>query len=129
LSVLNIDPNLSLEKVNNFEAKEISVSTGKIKFEDKDTSTNDLYLNFWYLSDDKEEKNPLIIEFSFDYNAKDKRNKSKGSFDEKTLEEFSISLIRKINDFYLGLFKQENFIDLKESKTKTEFVYEWKHNR
>src|SRR6478672_5711218 len=127
LSVLNIDPNLELQRVNDFVAKEISVNIGKIKFVDKDKSTNDLRLNFWYpQKDDKDKKNPLIIEFSFDYKSKDKKNKSKGSSNEKILEEFRISLVRKINDFYLGLFKQKDFIDLKASKTKTEFAYEWK---
>jgi hypothetical protein len=127
LSVLNIDPNLELQRVNDFVAKEISVNIGKIKFVDKDKSTNDLRLNFWYpQKDDKDKKNPLIIEFSFDYKSKDKKNKSKGSSNEKILEEFRISLVRKINDFYLGLFKQKDFIDLKTSKTKTEFAYEWK---
>jgi len=127
LSVLNIDPNLELQRVNDFVAKEISVNIGKIKFVDKDKSTNDLRLNFWYpQKDDKDKKNPLIIEFSFDYKSKDKKNKSKGSSNEKILEEFRISLVRKINDFYLGLFKQKDFIDIKTSKTKTEFAYEWK---
>ena len=99
-----------------------------LKFVDKDIGTNDLYINFWYFptDDSKEEKNPLIIEFSFDYNAKAKKNKSKGSSNDKILEEFRISLVRKINDFYLGLFKQQDFIDLRTSKTKTEFAYEWK---
>jgi hypothetical protein len=57
LSVLNIDPNLELQRVNDFVAKEISVNIGKIKFVDKDKSTNDLCLNFWYpQKDDKDKK-------------------------------------------------------------------------
>lgn len=126
LSVLDIEPNLELQRVNDFVAKEISVNIGKLIFIDKDVGTNDLRLNFWYLPYNKEEKNPKIIEFSFDFNAKDKRNKSKGSSNEKILKEFHISLVRKINDFYLGLFKQKDFLDLRTSKTKTEFAYEWK---
>ena len=91
MSVLNIEPNIELQRVNDFVAKEISVNIGKIRFVDKDIGTNNLCLNFWYLPDDdsKEEKNPLIIEFSFDYNSKDKKNKSKRVSNEKILEEFS----------------------------------------
>ena len=45
----------------------ISFNIGKIIFVDKDKSTNDLCLNFWHpQKDDKDKKNPLIIEFSFD---------------------------------------------------------------
>ncbi len=40
-----------LRKVNNFEAKEISIKLGKINFLEKEISTDDLCLNFWYLSD------------------------------------------------------------------------------
>ena len=77
-------------------------------------------LNFWYQTDGKKNDNPLIIEFSFGYTTKEK-NKS-NELDIKALEEFSI-LVRKSNDFYFRLFNQDEFVDLKTSKTKTEFAY------
>ena len=40
------------------------------------------------------------------------------------LEEFPISLVKKINDFYLAL-QTEEFVDLKTAKTKTEFAYKY----
>lgn len=124
LSVLNIDAETELDKVNNFEAKEISIKLGKIKFLDKDIGTDNLSLNFWYLPD-KEKEVPDIVEFSFNYDAKGK-NKSNEP-DKKMLEEFPISLVKKINDFYLAL-QTEEFVDLKTAKTKTEFVYKYNIN-
>ena len=75
LSVLDIEPNIDLKRVNDFMAKEISVNIGNLRLIDKDVGTNDLYLNFWHLpnDDNKEVKKPLIIEFSFDYSAKNKK--------------------------------------------------------
>jgi hypothetical protein len=69
-------------------AKEISVNIRNLRLIDKDVGTNDLYLNFWYLpnDDNKEVKKPLIIEFSFNYSAKDKKNnKLKGLSNEKII--------------------------------------------
>lgn len=69
----------------------------------------------------KRDSKPLIIEFSFDYNSKEKDESSNSNRNE--LEEFSIPLVKKVNDFYFSLFKQDEFVDLRTSKTKTEFVY------
>jgi hypothetical protein len=92
---------------------------------DKKYNTDDLCLSFWYLPDERESKTPEIIEFSFDYYAKDKNNPDvadKNSF----IEEFPISLVRKANDFYLSLLQEQEFLDLKTAKTKTEFAYTYK---
>jgi hypothetical protein len=42
---------------------------------------------------------------------------------KRLLQEFRISLVSKINDFYLGLFEHKDFVDVKTTKTKTEFAY------
>jgi hypothetical protein len=39
------------------------------------------------------------------------------------LQEFPTSLVRKANDFYLSLLQEQEFVDLKTAKTKTEFAY------
>ena len=77
---------MELKRVNNFEAKEIFIGIGTIKFEDK--TTNDLCLNFWYHPDGKEEENPLIIEFSFDYDAKNKENNHSDNMIERNWKNF-----------------------------------------
>jgi hypothetical protein len=120
LNVLNIDADTELHKGNNFEAKEIFIKLGKIKFLDKKYNTDDLSLSFWYLP---KRETPEIIEFSFDYYAKEKPD---GSDKNSFIEEFPISLVRKANDFYLALLNEHEFVDLKTSKTKTEFAYTYK---
>ena len=59
-----------LLKVNNFEAKEISVKLGKIVYDGKKNNTNDdnkvtLLLNLWYSP--KDESMPAIVEFTYSY--------------------------------------------------------------
>lgn len=122
LNELNLDPHTELRRVNEFEADEISIKIGKIKLRDKDISTDDLSLSFWYLTE-KENDIPMIIEFSFVYNAKIKENTNE--MNNHVLEEFPISLVRKINDFHFGLFSNEEFVDLNTAKTKTEFAYSY----
>lgn len=125
LNVLNIDIDTELQKVNNFEAKEISIKLGVIKFLDKNDTTDDLSLSFWYLPDEDNKEIPEIVEFSFDYYTKEvnKANRSKGKL---YLEEFPLSLVRKTNDFYLALLKEQEFVDLNTAKTKTDFAYTYK---
>jgi hypothetical protein len=69
-----------LQKVNNFEAKEISMKLRVIKFLDKNDTTDDLSLSFWYLPDEGKKEIPEIVEFSFYYYAKEinKADRSKG---------------------------------------------------
>ncbi len=64
----------------------------------------------------------MIVEFSFNYNAKGK-NKPNGPDKNMFLEEFPIPLVRGANDFYLSLQAEDEFVDLKTAKTKTEFAY------
>jgi hypothetical protein len=116
LKTLDISSDERLEKVNNFEAIEVSCKVGKIIFDDK----NDVkaYLNFWYISNEK--KTPIIVEFTFNYSAKEP-NESNGTL----LEEFSHSLIREGDALYLSLQK-DKLIDLDIAKTKTEYAYQYK---
>ncbi len=123
LNRLCIEPHTELKKVNDFEANEISINIGKIKLLNKDISTDDLSLNFWYLLKETEKDIPVIIEFSFDYSAKEKDGSNE--LNKNVLEVFPISLIRKVNDFYFSLFTNDEFVDLKTSKTKTEFAYNY----
>ena len=125
LNVLNIDVDTELQKVNNFEVKEISIKLGMIKSLDKNDTTDDLSLSFWYLLDEGKKVIPEIVEFSFDYYVKhvNKANRSNGKL---YLEEFPLSLVRKTNDFYLSLLKEQEFVDLNTAKTKTEFAYTYK---
>jgi hypothetical protein len=120
-----------LEKVNNFEAREISVELGKISYNHKNEKGHDneinTSLNFWYLS--KKERLPLIVEFTYDYSAK---NKNKGKWEKnknnklKTrIEEFPLSLVRNTYEFYNSM-QNTKVVDLKSSKTKTEFAYQHK---
>ncbi|MGB5090956.1 MAG: hypothetical protein WBN72_08445 [Nitrososphaeraceae archaeon] len=119
-----------LLKVNNFEAKEISVKLGKIVYDGKKNNTNDdnkvtLLVNLWYSP--KDESMPAIVEFTYSYRAinsspsiSNKRNK------ENTLiEEFPLSLVRNTYEFYNSLQKTK-VADLRFSKTKTEFAYTYK---
>ena len=89
---------------------------------DKSDTTDDLSLSFWYLPDEENKEIPEIVEFSFDYYTKEvnKSNRSKGKL---YLEEFPLALLRKTNDFYLSLLKEQEFVDLNTAKTKTEFAY------
>ena len=79
-----------------------------------------LYLNFWYLSGESEKSRPLILEFTFNYRAKDQSNEK-----DILLEEFSRSLVRKAEIFYLSL-QNQTIVDHNITKTKTEYVYQYK---
>jgi hypothetical protein len=116
INSLGIPANEDLKKVNEFEAREFSYKIGKILFPDGNKLKTEI--NFWYLSD--EQQNALIIEFTFDYKAKDVVGSN-----QTLLEEFPLSLIRNADELYLSLQK-ENIIDLDTSKTKTEYAYQYK---
>jgi hypothetical protein len=119
-----------LSKVNNFEAEEISANLGKIVYDGKKNNNKDdnkvtLLLNLWYSP--KDESVPAIVEFTYSYRAikpspskSNKRNK-----DNKLIEEFPLSIVRNTYEFYKSLQKT-NVVDLRASKTKTEFAYTYK---
>lgn len=70
-----------LEKVNKFEAKEISVKLGKISYSNnnKDREDDDdeikTFLNLWYSP--KNKGKPVIVEFTYDYAAIKKKEEGK----------------------------------------------------
>lgn len=116
-----------LEKVNNFVAKEISVELGKISYNnngkryDSEIKTD---LNLWYLP--KKEKVPLIVEFTYDYSAINKsKEKNKNNKLKRPIEVFPMSLVRNTYEFYNSL-QNTKVADLKSSKTKTDFAYQFK---
>ncbi|HEX2405990.1 MAG TPA: hypothetical protein VHJ38_02175 [Nitrososphaeraceae archaeon] len=124
-----------LEKVNKFEAKEISVKLGKISYSNnnKDREDDDdeikTFLNLWYSP--KNKGKPVIVEFTYDYAAIKKKEEGKeqkkGKKKEKILiEEFPFSLVRNTYQFYNSLQNRKKIVDLKSSKTKTDFVYKYK---
>jgi uncharacterized protein YjbK len=113
-----------LKKVNNFEAKENSCKIGKFIFDNNDNSEKEdnqikTDLNLWYLPDD--ERIPLIVEFTFDYSAKKRKNDT----DKLLMEEFPFSLVQNAYEFYHAL-QDSRIVDLESSKTKTCFVYNYK---
>ena len=113
---LGIDADESLSKVNNFEAIEISSEIGKITF--AGDKTVKAYLNLWYSS--AEEKTPLIVEFTFNYGAKEQDEAKK-----MLLEEYSHSLVLGAGAFYQSL-QRDNIADSHATKTKTDLVYQGK---
>ena len=115
LSITDIPENEPLKKVNDFEPNEISYKIGTLEFTEK-KSVN-LYLNLWYSSTGDGSNLPLIVEFTFDYEAK-KQSEGDGTL----LEEFPHSLVRRTSNFY-HLLQDKKIADLDTSKTKTEFAY------
>lgn len=123
-----------LEKVNKFEAKEISVKLGKISYNNNNKDEDDddeikTFLNLWYSP--KNKGKPVIVEFTYDYAAIKKKEEgkeqNKGRKKEKILiEEFPFSLVRNTYQFYNSLQDRKKIVDLKSSKTKTDFVYKYK---
>ena len=113
----NIPSTESLKKVNNFEAVEVSCKIGKIVFENK--KDVNAYLNLWYVS--SEENTPVIVEFTYNYSAKDPDGKSNGML----LEEFPRSLVKEADKLYMAL-QEHRIIDLDVAKTKTEYAYQYK---
>jgi hypothetical protein len=113
---LDIGAEESLNKVNNFEAIEVACEIGKIIFAGEKSVKS--YLNLWYIP--TEEKPPRIVEFTFDYGAKE-TDDPKGVL----LEEFPHSLVREADAFYIS-FQDNNIVDHDSEKTKTEYAYQYK---
>ena len=126
LSVLNIDAGMILSKVNNFEAREFSCQLGKVEF-GTEGSTHDMSLEFWYLPGEAKNESPIIVEFTFDYDAAEPGsldNSKKGSL----LEEFPISVVSKANAFYHLMQEIKYFRGSQTAKTKTQFAYDCARN-
>lgn len=120
MNVNDISGTESLTKVNNFEANEISYKIGTIEFTDKKNVS--LYINLWYLTYGDNKTSPLIVEFTFDYGAKEQAGKNKA-----LLEDFPHSVVRKADNFFLSL-QNHKITDSNTTKTKTEYVYAYKRH-
>jgi hypothetical protein len=120
INITGIDETETLRKVKNFEPNEVSYKIGSIKFTEK--KGIDLYLNLWYpgLANKNKNSRPLIVELTFNCEAKNPSGKDKGQ-----LEEYSIPLLKGANKLFLLLQSQE-MADRTTSKTKTEFAYTYK---
>jgi len=126
-----------LEKVNKFEAKEISVKLGKISYNNNNNGEDDDYddeiktfLNLWYSPKNNKGK-PVIVEFTYDYAAIKKKEEGKEQTKDKKekkilIEEFPFSLVRNTYQFYNSFQDRKKIVDLRSSKTKTEFAYKHK---
>jgi hypothetical protein len=119
-----------LLKVNNFEAKEISVKLGKIVYDGKKSDNKDdnkvtLFLNLWYSP--KDVSMPAIVEFTYSYKSisPSPSISNKSNKEETLIEEFPLPLVRNTYEFYKSLQKTK-VADLSASKTKTEFAYTYK---
>lgn len=112
---LEIKETVLLKEVNNFEPEEITYKLGTIHFTQK--RNVDLYLNFWYKTLGKKNVLPLIVEFTFNYEAKKQSGKQKNE-----LEEFPISLVKRADKFYY-LLQNQTIADPNTTKTKTEYAY------
>jgi hypothetical protein len=124
LSELNLNQDETLHKVNNFEAREFSCQIGSIAF-GKEGSTAETSLEFWYLPGEVKNQPPLIVEFTFDYDATELEftdKSKKGSL----LEEFPTSQVATANLFYRSLQAIKEFEGPENAKTKTQFAYEYK---
>lgn len=126
LNSLNIDGDKKVKKVNDFEAKEISYSVGKII--SSEGSTDDTSLNFWYLPDEGKKATPLIVEFAYDYAATQDSNDSTGSAGKLSLEQFPVSFVILVNSLFYDLQKGR-FVDLNTTRTKTEYAYQYGHKK
>ena len=118
-----------IEKVNKFEAKEISVDLGKISYDDNKDDKDDnnkikTSLNFWYSPNNEEI--PIIVEFTYNYSAIKKKKEEKDKKDKmkRSIEEFFLPLVNNTYQFYTSLQVNKKIIDLTSSKTKTQFVYD-----
>jgi hypothetical protein len=122
LDALTIDPDNRLQKVNNFEAKEISIKLGVIKFWTR-TLLLMIYLSVFGICLTEEKRKFLRLLNSLLIIIQKEVNQVNSSKRNMHLEEFPLCLVRKTNDFYLALLKEEEFVDLKTTKTKTDFAY------
>jgi hypothetical protein len=141
----SIDGRSPLLKVNDFEAYEVSHRIGKIRFGKKDRgddqdkekeeeNSSDLVLNFWYSSEEDEKDGgiaPLIVEFTFSYESKNK-NKAQGNKDSKKdddeLEEFSLSTVRNAERLFTKM-QNDPIVDKESEDTKTNFAYAFKRQK
>lgn len=119
LGKLDIRTGTHLTIVNQFIAHEFSYQLGHLDFAGDKTKSKAI-LNFWYYSNQKNFpaiiEFPLVVEFSFDYDAYE--------LEEKTLlEDFPLSLVEQSHYFFNALKKQVGWVS-QEAVTKTAYAYQ-----
>ena len=114
LKVLDSCNNAKIRIVNDFKAHEIAYELGYIDFDQGQTKIKAV-LNFWYL--DKKERFPLIVEFSFGYDAL-----TNGAVPNQ-LEQFSIEIVEKTHLLFKTLNKQVGWVS-ELAMTKTSYAYQ-----
>jgi len=120
IRIKEIHENEPLKTVNNFKPDEISYNIGSIKLTDK--KSIEMYLNLWYSGSENKTTKPLIVELTFNCEAKKLNEKN-----QRCLEEYSISLLKQANKFYLQL-QNDRIADHTTTTTKTEFAYTYKRS-
>lgn len=115
VAALNIAADTPVAKVNGFEAHEIACWVGKLKFEQKPIVK--AAVTFWYLIG-KGHELPLIVEFSFDYDAPDETSE-----DISKLEQYPIQVVAGTYRFFRTLQRQSDWINF-NATTKTAYAYE-----
>ncbi len=112
------DKRENLVKVNDFEANEFNPKLGEIEFATGNAAQ--IQLSIWYLP--KYSILPCIVEFDINVEAEKPFNEN-----DDTFKEFPESKIGEINKLYNMLQdKSIGIADLDTSKTKTQFVYDYK---
>src|SRR5215203_6701902 len=114
LRKLDIDENIPVETVNDFEVLEVVRKLCKLKF--GDAPIIKASLSFWYLTGEEDEW-PLVGEFSFDYDVPD------SGADEDELETYPPQVVEGANRLFNALQKQEGWISF-STTTKTAFALE-----
>ena len=113
LKHLEIDGNTTVETVKGFEAKEVVRKLCQFQFEEATTIVK-ASLSFWHLTE-KENDWPIVVEFSFDYDALD----SGTGRDE--LEMYPRKLVEGANRFFSALQNQAGWVS-SNTTTKTAFA-------
>jgi hypothetical protein len=114
LAGLDLPGSARLQTVNGFYAHEVAHWLGKFRFKKKPTIK--ACLSFWSLS--AESKLPLIAEFSYDY---DLRNKD--ALGQNELERFQTHAAQGALDLFEVLQKQAAWVNL-AATTKTAYAYQ-----
>jgi uncharacterized protein YjbK len=97
--------------VNDFKAHEIACKLGHLDFDQGQTEIKAV-LSFWY-GLGKQDEIPLIVEFSFDYDA----------LANNQLEQFPIEVVKKTHCWFETLKKQVGWVS-EPAMTKTSYAYQ-----
>lgn len=108
------DEGTPIETVNDFQASEIVCKLCKIDFGAKPLVKASL--SFWYF-DGHEAEYPLVVEFSFDYDA----TNNNGVLNGNTIELYPFEVVEGANRLFKALQKQEGWRSF-TTTTKTDFA-------